>query len=423
MMTPADSRFKTGGSSSSAHRSFKDRRQEASPDEVSAIGASGEARPGSAEGRPIVVDVGDGRGGDVKIFNNVLEAVGGTPIVRMGRMFADDRFEVYAKFEALNPGGSIKDRPALEILEHGFRAGAIGPETVIVESSSGNMGIGLAQACRYHGLRFICVVDVKASKQNLRVLRAYGAEIDMVTEPDPSSGEFLQARLQRVDQLVSQLPHSFWPNQYANLSNPSAHYRTTMREICDALGDRIDFLFVATSTCGTVRGCAEYARDRGLPIRVVAVDAKGSLIFSDQRGVRRIPGLGAGLRPPLCDLSLIDRCVHVDDIECITTCRRVVREEALLVGGSSGGVVRAIEKMRHVIPAGSVCVAILPDRGERYLETIYDDEWVSAHFGGDALPQNLLQASPGNGYVAEAVAPVQDAGSDARRPTGTWDHV
>lgn len=345
----------------------------------------------------------------MKTFNNVLEMVGGTPIVRLGRMFADDGFEVYAKIEALNPGGSIKDRPALEILEQGLRSGAIGPDTVIVESSSGNMGIGLAQACRYHGLHFICVVDVKASKQNLRVLQAYGAEIDMVTEPDPASGELLQARLQRVEQLVSQLPDAFWPNQYANQHNPAAHYRTTMREICEALGDRVDFLFVATSTCGTVRGCAEYAREHGLSTHVVAVDAKGSLIFSNQQGIRRIPGLGAGLRPSLCDLSLIDRFVHVDDLDCIATCRRLVREEALLVGGSSGGVVRAIEKMRHLIPAGSVCVAILPDRGERYLETIYDDQWVSLHFGEDALPQIDSRGEASGVFVADTAAPVPDA--------------
>lgn len=358
----------------------------------------------------------------MRTFGNVLEMVGGTPLVRLGRMFGADSFHVFAKIEALNPGGSIKDRPALEILEEGFRAGAIGPDTVIVESSSGNMGIGLAQACRYHGLRFICVVDLKASKQNLRVLRAYGAEIEMVTEPDPASGELLQARLLRVEQLVSQIPDAFWPNQYANRSNSTAHYRTTMREVCEALGHRVDFLFVATSTCGTVRGCAEYAREHGLSTAIVAVDAKGSLIFSDQQGVRMIPGLGAGLRPVLCDLSLIDRFVHVDDLDCITACRRLVHDEALLVGGSSGGVVRAIEKMRPVIPAGSICVAILPDRGERYLDTIYDDQWVSLHFGEEALQREVPPWRPSCDFVATTPLPLPELGGGRPRPGG-WDHL
>ena len=144
---------------------------------------------------------------------------------------------------------------------------------------------------------------------------------------------------------------------------------------------RVDVLFVATSTCGTIRGCAEYIRDHGLATRVIAVDAVGSLIFSDKKAKRLVPGLGAGLRPPLCDISMIDECVHVDDLECITACRRQVAREAILVGGSSGGVLAAVEKIQDRIPDGAACVAILPDRGERYLDTLFSDEWVREHFG------------------------------------------
>ncbi|HYH46987.1 MAG TPA: pyridoxal-phosphate dependent enzyme, partial [Thermoanaerobaculia bacterium] len=129
-------------------------------------------------------------------------------------------FQLYGKLEALNPGGSIKDRPALEILQEGLRSGTIGPGTVVVESSSGNMGIALAQACRYHDLRFICVVDPKTSAQNLRVLQAYGAEIDLVAEPDPATGEFLEARLARVRQIVREMAGAVWPNQYESTLNP-----------------------------------------------------------------------------------------------------------------------------------------------------------------------------------------------------------
>ncbi|HTQ80227.1 MAG TPA: 2,3-diaminopropionate biosynthesis protein SbnA [Thermoanaerobaculia bacterium] len=316
-----------------------------------------------------------------RVCDGILAAIGGTPLVRLRRLVPEARFDLFAKLEALNPGGSLKDRPALAILEDALRSGAVGPGTVVIESSSGNMGIGLAQACRYFGLRFLCVVDPKTAETNLRVLRAYGAEIDLVTEPDPESGEFLQARLQRVRHLISRIEGAFWPNQYANAQNPAAHYSTTMHEIAQALGERVDYLFVPTSTCGTIRGCAEYVREWRLSTRVIAVDAYGSLIFSDVQAPRRIPGLGAGFRPPLCDVSLIDQYVHVNDLDCIAGCRRLVAREAILVGGSSGGVATAVEKLKDRIPNGAVCVAILPDRGERYMETLFCDTWVRQHFG------------------------------------------
>jgi len=318
------------------------------------------------------------RGG---VHDGILSTIGGTPLVRLRRFLPAARFELFAKLEALNPGGSIKDRPAQAILEDALRSGAIGPETLVIESSSGNMGIGLAQACRYHGLRFLCVVDPKTAPANLRMLRAYGAEIDLVTEPDPATGEFLQARLNRVQELLSRNENGFWPNQYVNRKNPESHYGSTMHEVVEALGPRIDFLFVATSTCGTVRGCGEYVRDHGLTTRVIAVDAVGSLIFSDVRAKRLVPGIGAGMRPPLCDLSVISECVHVDDLDCIVGCRRLVAREAILAGGSAGGVLSAVAKIQDRIPDGAVCVAILPDRGERYLDTLFSDEWVREHFG------------------------------------------
>lgn len=302
-------------------------------------------------------------------------------MVRLSRYLPDADFELFGKLESLNPGGSIKDRPAKEILEAGLRAGEIGPGTVVVESSSGNMGIGLAQACRYHGLRFVCVVDPKTTTQNLRVLEAYGAKIDFVDEPDPATGEFLQARIERVNELLKTIEGAFWPNQYANRNNPVSHYRTTMHEVVTALDGRVDFVFAAVSTCGTVHGCAEYIRDHRLGARIIAVDARGSVIFGDAKAERRIPGLGAGINPPLCDLALIHNFVHVTDRDCVAGCRRLVQREAILVGGSAGGVIAAVEKWRDRIPAGARCVAILCDRGERYLDTVYDDDWVHRHLG------------------------------------------
>jgi 2,3-diaminopropionate biosynthesis protein SbnA len=315
-----------------------------------------------------------------RVCDGILEAVGGTPLVRLRRYLSSGKFQLFAKLEALNPAGSIKDRPATLILEHALRSGALRSGAVVIESSSGNMGIGLAQACRYHGLRFICVVDPKTTEINLRLMRAYGAQIDQVLEPDPESGEFLQARIKRVQELLGMIEGSFWPNQYANLRNPEAHH-ITMHEVAMALGEKVDFLFVPTSTCGTLRGCGEYIRRHGLATRVIAVDALGSLIFSDVRGKRMIPGLGASLRPAMCDLSLIDQCVHVTDLDCVAGCRRLMESEAIFAGGSSGGVLSAVEAFADKITAGAVVVAILPDRGDRYLETLFSDEWVRENLG------------------------------------------
>jgi cysteine synthase A len=313
--------------------------------------------------------------------DGILSVVGRTPLVRLRRLFRDANFDVYGKLEALNPGGSMKDRPAALMIRRALERGVIDQDTVVIESSSGNMGIGLAQACSYHGLRFVCVTDIKTTSQNIAILKAYGAGVECVTEPDPETGELLPARLQRVQHLLQSIDNSWWPNQYASRDNSDAHYESTMCEIAAALGGRVDYVFCATSTCGTIRGCLEFVKAHGLSTQVVAVDAVGSLIFGNTPSKRMIPGLGAGMRPELCPIDSIERCVHVSDIDCITGCRRLVRSEAIFSGGSSGGVVSALARMRDDIPPGATCVLVLPDRGERYLDTIYSDRWVAEHFG------------------------------------------
>lgn len=313
--------------------------------------------------------------------DGILSTIGNTPLVRLSRVFTDSQFELFAKLEGLNPGGSTKDRSALNILQVAMAEGKIGPKTVIIESSSGNLGIGLAQICCYYGLRFICIVDPKTTPQNIRIIKAYQAEIDLVSEPDPVTGEFLQARIDRVETLRRSIKDSFWPNQYANPANAEAHFRTTMPEIVRALNGKLDYLFCATSTCGTVRGCSEYAREHQIQTKVVAVDAAGSVIFGGQPGRRLIPGHGASRRPELFTPEMADEYVEVTDLDCVIGCRRLLDKEAILAGGSSGGVLMAIDKYKHRIQPGARCVAILHDRGERYLDTIYSDDWVAEHFG------------------------------------------
>ncbi len=314
------------------------------------------------------------------MHEGILSTIGNTPLVQLTRIYDHSRFRLFAKLEGFNPGGSIKDRAAYHILKNALNTGLIQPGATIIESSSGNMGIGLAQACAYLNMRFICVVDPKTTTQNIEILKAYGAEIDLVAEPDPVTGEFLQARINRVQYLSRSLPNSWWTDQYSNLFNAQAHYQT-MHEIVTSLDGRIDYLFCATSTCGTIRGCAEYLHEHGLATTVFAVDAVGSAIFGSTPRKRLIPGHGAAKRPELYRSDLADRYIHVSDLDCVVGCRRLLKREAILAGGSSGGIIAAVDKVRLELPDDATCVVILCDRGERYLDTIYCDNWVTEHFG------------------------------------------
>ncbi|OAS13210.1 2,3-diaminopropionate biosynthesis protein SbnA [Paenibacillus oryzisoli] len=316
----------------------------------------------------------------MELEGGIVRAIGHTPLIRLSRLFKDQSFDVYGKMEWMNPGGSAKDRPALFMLREAIRRGDVTSESVIVESSSGNLAISLAQLCRYLGLRFICVVDPRTTQQHLQIIRSFHGEIDLVSVPDEATGEFLPARIRRVVELVSQIPKAYWTNQYGSPDNALAHSETTMREIGEQLG-AVDYLFCGVSSCGTIRGCMEYIRSRGWSTQIVAVDAEGSVIFGGQKGSRKFPGLGAGITPGLHRQDVADKVIYVSDRECVDGCRALVREEAVLAGASSGGVISAIQRMSGIIPAGAVVAAILPDRGERYLNTVYNDEWVGREIG------------------------------------------
>jgi N-(2-amino-2-carboxyethyl)-L-glutamate synthase len=313
------------------------------------------------------------------VGESILSAIGHTPLIRLKRALEDLQFFLFAKLEAFNPGGSIKDRAAFSIISSALETGEIRSKTTIIESSSGNMGIGLAQVCAYFGLRFICVVDPKTTQQNIRILEAYGVEVDMVSESDPETGEFLPARIRRVKSLLSSIPNSYWPDQYSNIYNARAHQQT-MHEVVTALGRNVDYLFCAASTCGTLKGCADYIRAHNLRTRVFAVDALGSVIFGGSPKKRLIPGHGAAQRPGLYQPGLAERCIYISDLDCVIGCRRLLRREAIMAGGSSGGVLMAVERVKNEIAREAVCVLVFPDRGERYLDTIYSDVWVREHF-------------------------------------------
>lgn len=309
--------------------------------------------------------------------------IGNTPLVEL-RGIAGSGHRVYAKLEGFNPGGSIKDRSAARMLAAAVDRGEVGPATTVIESSSGNMAVGLAQLCAVLELRLVCVVDARTSAQNIRLLAAYGAEVDVVTEPDPRTREYLPARMARVAELITANPDSYWPNQYANEANAAAHASTTMPEIAAALDAPPDYLFCAVSTCGTLAGCVEFVRARGWPTSVVAVDAVGSAIFPGSRTATRIlPGLGAAFRPGLADSISPDEVVRVSDADCVRGCRLLLRQQGIMVGASSGGVVSAMLRLAGSAAPGRH-VVILPDRGERYCDTVFDADWVRTRLDVDA---------------------------------------
>lgn len=324
-----------------------------------------------------------------KVFKGILSTIGNSPLVELGNLMPGYHSRVFAKMERFNPGGSIKDRTAASMLLGLIRSGQLQPgRSVVVESSSGNLAIGIAQICRYYRLDFICVVDAKTTEQNRALLRAYGAKVEIVADPDPDTGEYLPLRRRRVRELVESIPHAYSPDQYANPLNPFAH-EGTMREIAEALDGRVEYVFTATSTTGTLLGCAAYAKANQLGTTMVAVDAVGSVLYGHPQAgtVRRlIPGHGASVHPELLDQTVADRVVHVGDLECVMGCRRLIQTEAILAGGSSGATVAALDKISGDIRPGSNIVLIFADGGDRYLDTIYSDTWVNEHFGDVSFP-------------------------------------
>ena len=310
----------------------------------------------------------------------VQDEVGNTPLVQL-RSFPDrPDIEVWAKLEMQNPGGSAKDRSAQRMIEDALAEGIIAPGSTIVESTSGNLGIGLARACLAHGLRFICVVDRRTDIAKIDAIRDLGGDVRIVIEPDPVTGELLAARLTLVKSLVAEIPGAWWPDQYSNESNPAAH-RETMAEIAAALDGDIDWLFVATSTTGTLRGCCDHILEAGLDTKVVAVDAVGSVLFGGERAERRLPGMGAGITTALSRGAWFDRLIRVSDLDCVVGCRRLLAREGIFAGASSGGVAMALESIAPLFEPAARCALIFADGGEGYLRTAYDDAWVDRELG------------------------------------------
>ncbi|MFG2822956.1 2,3-diaminopropionate biosynthesis protein SbnA [Kitasatospora sp. NPDC048365] len=292
---------------------------------------------------------------------------------------------LYVKCEGLNFAGSIKQKAAVAMVEAAERSGLLGPDSILVESSSGNLGVALSMVAASRGYGFLCVTDSRCNLATRRLMEAFGARVHTVTDPTPDGG-LLGARLDHVRRLLASDSRYVWLNQYLNPSNWQAHYRTTAPAIARQFPG-LDVLFVGAGTTGTLMGCARWFHEHRPHVRIVAVDSVGSVIFGTEPGTRMIPGLGAGVRPPLLDESYIDEVVHVAELDTVRTCHRLAAR-GFLLGGSTGTVVSAADRWLAEQPGGGrdlTAVAISPDLGERYLDTVYQTNWVQELYGPQAL--------------------------------------
>ena len=283
--------------------------------------------------------------------------------------------DVFLKLEGFNVSGSIKVKTAIGLIEDLERRGIVRPhETVIVESSSGNLGIALSLVCAIKGYKFICVTDSNSTRANIRGMELYGATVLVVNDRDADGG-FLTNRFRAIDDILQSEPNAVWLNQYDNIANKNVHAAETANEIANEF-ENVDWIFVGAGTTGTLAGISERLRQEFPKIKIVAVEPAGSVTFGGRPGNRNIPGIGTSLRPKLADLSNPDRIVAIDEATTVETCLSFVRDYHLLVGGSTGTVLAAVQKLASEFTPGDTIVAISADLGDKYLDTVYNPAWV-----------------------------------------------
>jgi N-(2-amino-2-carboxyethyl)-L-glutamate synthase len=297
---------------------------------------------------------------------------------------------LFLKCEGLNFAGSIKLKPAIEMVEAAERDGLLTPRSIMVESSSGNLGVALSMLAASKGYRFLCVTDSRCNLSTRLLMEALGSQVHVITEPDPAGG-FLGARINYVRELCGADDRYVWLNQYTNPHNWKAHYRATAPAIAREFPD-LDVLFVGAGTTGTLMGCARYFRQWHRSVKIVAVDSVGSVTFGGAPGRRMIPGLGTSVPPPLLDASYVDDVVRVQETDTIRACHRLAKR-GFLFGGSTGTVVSgAMGWLAEHDSRELTAVAIAPDMGERYLDTVYQTNWLEGLYGEHALDSNELTA-------------------------------
>jgi cystathionine beta-synthase len=307
-------------------------------------------------------------------YPTVLDLIGGTPLVRLERLSQGYAPVLLAKLEYLNPGGSVKDRIALGMIEEAEQAGKLRPGGTIVEPTSGNTGVGLAIAAGLKGYRCIFVMPDKVSREKISLLRAHGAEV--VVCPTAVPPESPESYYSVSNRLAEEIPGGFKPDQYSNPGNPLAHYETTGPELWEQTEGRIDAVVLTVGTGGTISGVARYLKERKPGVLVVGADPEGSIYSSDKVHPYLVEGIGEDFWPETFDPSLVDEYVTVTDRDSFLTARRLAREEGLLVGGSGGTAVWALLHVAERFGPEATLVTLIPDSGRGYLSKFYDDNWM-----------------------------------------------
>ncbi len=308
------------------------------------------------------------------VANSLLDLVGNTPLVRLGRVGAGLPCDLLAKVELFNPGGSVKDRPAVAMIDAAERDGLLQPGGTIVEPTSGNTGVGLAIVAAQRGYRCIFVMSDKMSAEKVSLLRAYGA--DVVVCPTAVPPEHPDSYYSVADRLTRETPGAFRPDQYSNPANPAEHERSTGPEIWRQTEGRITHFVAGVGTGGTITGVARYLKAQNPSVQVIAADPAGSVYSGGTGRPYLVEGVGEDFWPTTFDPALVDRTIEVTDAESFAAARRVTREEGLLIGGSCGTAVHAALVAGADCRASDVVVVLLPDSGRNYLSKIFDDEWM-----------------------------------------------
>jgi cystathionine beta-synthase len=312
---------------------------------------------------------------EITAADSLLDLVGGTPLVRLDRIGRDLACTLVAKLEYLNPGGSVKDRPAIAMIDAAEREGLLAPGGTIVEPTSGNTGAGLAIVAARRGYRCIFVMPDKMSREKIALLRAYGA--DVVVCPTAVAPDHPESYYSVAARLTAETPGAFRPDQYHNAANPWSHEHSTGPEIWEQTGGRITHFVAGIGTGGTITGVGRYLKSRRADVQIVGADPEGSVYSGGSGRPYLVEGIGEDFWPDTYDRSVVDRVVMVTDADSFLTARRVTREEGILVGGSTGTAVHAALEVGKDLGPDDIVVVLVPDSGRGYLSTLYSDEWMS----------------------------------------------